>query len=1027
MTAAATVAAEEETTIPALVPPPLFISTSSASPSPLITPPTITPGFGCATATATAVATVPVARPRPRLPRLITDINLDEPAPERLITAVARTLDLPRSEIQLFDSFADLGGDEYDAHFVSEICRRKGMDIDAERIMNCQTMAELQTHVKPHPPPPVSVSPITPELVGDSAEGTGSCTESTEPKTNSESDDVFSTTRRRKDLGSMDSCTTKSSRASADSQEISQQGARELENLLLSTSKVGKVCLLKPKAGPFDGQLVALVTLSFSSSPPESSHSSANAPSKVTALPPLSEFETHQKHIRSLRTALAEWGTDSLRPQVWITLRTMALTENGAPDARRLQTWVQNINEDMHKQIMKLQVPKPRQAECDTRFRQKPVSMVGSNYRESLLWREDDMGRIDWEEPDVEESDEIELFPLSAMQQLYFRTSMNRDHEATSATDPGYRFSLSIMLKIGGNVELVDVGAAVEALVSRHAMLRARFRLTDEGWAQIILAQVSNSYHFGHHAVATSDDITQIVDQAQAIVNPTEGPVFAAEYIRKTSTGEKFLYLVAHHLVVDLLSWRIIAYDLDELLQHGTLLSERSIPFPHWVDFQSHEMSQRGEEPALPFDITPAMLEYWDLEAYSNCYGDTEQAYFSLSPDLTSVLQTICNDVFRTETSDIFMAALLLSFTRSFPERAPPTIWRQEYGRDNTRRELNIMETVGWFTSLCPITIGATPAFDILSLIKLVKDTRRAIPRNGIPYFTSHFSVSEGPFDSIPVEIMFNCIDTLSELRRKDGVLEPIPLPGHSTPSLNSDIGSEVGRIALFEVSVVIDDFGARVECLYNKSSRNIEKIESWMQGFEHLVLETIGQVRYHEPELTLSDVPLLRTTYPELAKLGSERLQGLLPSVHDVETMFPISPVQQDILIAQSQNPESFHVHAIYELKTADGSPVDSTRLCAAWEHIVAAQPSMRSIFVDAVSEEGLFDQVVLRRMSPSMLFIDSSKPEETLVKLPAMRPRPAEPKHRLSVCRAPSRTFIRVDASQAICDVSLRPLRSP
>ncbi|CAM1500424.1 Fc.00g095860.m01.CDS01 [Cosmosporella sp. VM-42] len=927
---------------------------------------------------------------RPTLPRIVTDLPLDtESVAERLVTAVAHTLDLPKVTIQLFDSFTDLGGDDMAAGRLKQACRMKGIDVKTEDVMGCQTLAELQTRITPYP----STAPVSSGL-GESEEP--------ESMDSSDLDDPFSPGRRPATY-SVSSYGSIKSKFSTDYRDSSRPNNKaELEDLLSSSTKVDKVCTVTPKAGPFDGQLVALITLS-----------ELRSDSEETSLPPASELNSHRKHIHSLRTAVQEWGSKSPRPEVWVILQSMAVNKDGWPDPRELKTWVQNINEDAYEQIMQLQIPEPRRR--STKSQQSRAQSWPEH--QTSTWGEDEGSQVDWEESSIP-LDEVACFSLSAMQQLYFRTSMNRGFSPSAITEPGYRFSQSILLRIIGGAELADIEAAVEALVSRHDMLRARFRLTDEGWAQVVLPQALNSYRFGHHTADTDDDVSTIVESAQAVINPIEGPVFAAEHVR-TADGESLLYLVAHHLVVDLISWRVMTHDLDELLQQGTLFSEGSIPFPHWIDYQSYERTQRLTEPTLPFTITPTNLEYWDLDQRPNLYGDTAFSHFSLTPELSSILQESCKKVFRAEPADVFLTALVLSFNQTFPDRIVPTVWKQEHGRETSLSDFNIMETVGWFTSLCPISIGLG-SLDLLQLLKLMKDTRRAIPCSGSSYFTSECSKSGNPITDIPVEVMFNCIDTLQQVQRKDGVLEPVALPGQEARSLNSNVGPKVGRIAIFEVSVLVDGSGAHVEFLFNKYSRHQDRIAAWMERFEHLVLEAVGRLRYHEPELTLSDVPLLKTSYESLAKLATDRLTGLgLPAgVQDIETIYPVTPAQQEILISQGQDPESYQVSGVYQLCTADGGPIDKTRLCDAWEQVVAVHPVMRSIFIDSVSEEGLFDQLVLNKVSPNMLFLDSMNPEKALSDVPSLRTRDCEPRHRLSVCQTMLMTMVRVDASQAICD---------
>lgn len=89
---------------------------------------------------------------RPSLPRLdtATDRLHHEPPSERLVQAVAQTLQIPRDDIELFDSFADLGGDGSKAEALRLACRRKGIEARLEDIMGCRTLAELQTRITPY-------------------------------------------------------------------------------------------------------------------------------------------------------------------------------------------------------------------------------------------------------------------------------------------------------------------------------------------------------------------------------------------------------------------------------------------------------------------------------------------------------------------------------------------------------------------------------------------------------------------------------------------------------------------------------------------------------------------------------------------------------------------------------------------------------------------------------------------------------------------------------------------------------------
>lgn len=815
------------------------------------------------------------------------------------------------------------------------------------------------------------------------------------------------------------SLSTPQSSRRANAKEDGQQ--EQLKNLLLSTSKVGQVCLVSPRAGPFEGQLVALITTAAVHDHNNENIASIDDP----------ESGNGEQQIHKLKTAVAEWGPHFHRPDVWVMMRSMALNAEGEPDARKLQTWVQNLSGEMEGKIMSMQSLKHRRPGGGSRIgvggvdwngRQTPP---GPERPESFVQPLIDNGFFhgnigEQQLDDPEDSSQDDYFPLAVMQQLFFRALMNQSFGATSATEQDYRFSQSILLHVKADVELADIEAAFSVLASRHPMLRARFRLTSQGWAQMIAPESNRAYRFEHQYMDGEEDLLACIEEARRCINISNGPVFAVKHIRNAE-NKQLLYLVAHHLVVDLKSWYILLHDLDELLREGTLLSEASIPFTYWTDFQSYEISQRLINPLLPFKIGPENLRFWGLNDQPNLYSNTQHLSFLL-PDVAALsLRRTCDNVFRAESADVFLAALLHSFQRTFPERSIPTIWKQEHGRDDSNSDFNIEQTVGWFTALCPININFDASSDIVHLIRVMKDTRKAVPRNGTPFFQSKFAADKTPATSIPLEIMFNCVETLNQLQRENGILEPIAAPDHEVRSLASDVGPAVGRIALFEVSVGVDDDGARVEFFYNHNSKHKERIVRWMDNFKSSILEAISRLSSMKPELTLSDVPLLETSYEGLAKLTSKRLARVgVNGVDNIETVFPAAHMQQEILTAQTQDSNCFHISRTYELTTQDGSLVDQTKLCAAWETLVSAHSALRSIFVDSVSDNRLFDQVVLKKISPAMLFIDSKGPMETLSTLPPMKSSPSQPRHRLSVSRTNKKTFLRVDCSQALCDLT-------
>jgi hypothetical protein len=956
----------------------------------------------------------------------------DETTEARLLVLVSQALGIPANKIQVHESFKDLGGNEQSAVALRKACMAAGMDVKVKDILRCSTLAELQTCITPCAPQSRHANPdaVEPVMIAPlEVHRASRMSIMPEPK---------------------------------DGQLPVQRGQRtDIEEALGSQPELGRIATIRPKAGLLDGKLVALLTLS-------STQTTQENPATINLIPQSHALFAGTQVAHLKKVAEAALPPDAL-PDVWIVLDAMPVTEAGDVDVRRLRTWVQNINENVHHQALSLEHQETLQSPTSgmekslqrlvSKILDIPQGQIGVNFSFSQLGG-DEMtamelaARCKHESIYINPSEALgsmtlselaaiaasrgglahkwdeetsDCFDLSPMQHLYFQSAMGGDLRRRPALDGSYRFNQSLLLRLKRLFSLEDLTAAVEAVVGHHPMLRARFGRGLNGWVQRVLPEVAGSYTLCHSAIRSERELEDIIERTQMSINVETGPIFAVDYLT-TNDGQQLVYLAAHHLAVDLASWRTIIHDLDELLENGSLLSQRSMPFHKWVDLQKADAVSPDPNTLLPFPLEPGDYAYWGLHETPNTYGDAVEVGFSLSQELTTILQTSCNQVFKTDSVEIYLAALMLSFAQTFHDRPVPVVWNQEHGRDPSNPDIDISETVGWFTSLCPVSLKIDPSDDFIKVLRHLKDQRRQIPARGTQYFASrfyHYDKEDLVAKDWPFEIIFSYAGSLQHLERDNGVMEQLAIPGRTLASTTSDIGSNVGRIALFEVSAMVDQGSAKIKFLYNRASKDLARIAQWVHNYEHLLFEAIGRLRYHPQELTISDIPYLDVTYEGLEKFNKDRLATLkLPSVRDIETVYPVTAVQQSILISQAQRPDTCYLHAIYEFASPNGDPVDISRICTAWQQVTMRHPALRTVFTESVSETGLWDMVIIRRTSPEMLFIDTAPAEDPvyeLSNLPNLRPTESKPLHRLTVCKAPTRTLVKLDISTALCDVSL------
>ena len=554
-------------------------------------------------------------------------------------------------------------------------------------------------------------------------------------------------------------------------------------------------------------------------------------------------------------------------------------------------------------------------------------------------------------------------FELSPIQELYFGLGP----EAATA-----RFNQSFLVRITRHKDVMDVARAVEALVSQHSMLRARFSHCDGRWQQTVTTDAQSSFEFTVHKLPreqseASSSMSAVMVHTQAKVNAQTGPLFVVNLFEQDgsseSDGRQILFLVAHHLVVDLVSWRILLQQLEELLETGKLSAERPVPFQVWNSLQ-REFAQRELTPeaALPFSLPPSDLQFWGIEG-QNVWGDVKMSVFSLTEDTTSRLLGDCNNAFGTEPIDIFTAALLHSFGKVFTERKPPTIFTEGHGREPWDEEIDLSGTVGWFTTIKPIVADVDNEDVIIDTLQRVKDARRALPSGGWAYFASRFLNSRGRqvfgASQNTIEVMFNYLGRFQQLERQGALFEQETRPGGFEVA---DMGYNTPRIAAIDASASVNEGKASLSISYSNKSSQIDRIIQWGQEWELALVHLAKILPPLHRRFTRSDLPLVDLTEGGLQRFLDVRLPAVgVKSIDEIDDVYACSPLQDGILVSQSQNPGYYNTQFAFQVSSQEGA-VDVDRLKAAWQSVVDRHDILRTIFFEGVSANGLFTQVVLK-----------------------------------------------------------------
>jgi non-ribosomal peptide synthase protein (TIGR01720 family) len=508
----------------------------------------------------------------------------------------------------------------------------------------------------------------------------------------------------------------------------------------------------------------------------------------------------------------------------------------------------------------------------------------------------------------------------------------------------------------------------------------------------------SNVFSFNTHRIKTQKDAIPIVKQSQESLHIENGPVFAVEVI-DIEDGAQLIFLAAHHLSIDMVSWRVILQDLEELLGPAPTQLDKPLSFQAWCAAQLEHTKTLDTNKLLPFHEKHADLSYWDMEGHSNTYGEAQIVEFEMDTDITSQALGECHKTLRTEAIDLLSAAVLHSFARTFTDRSAPTLYSENHGREAWSKDIDLSRTVGWFTTVCPLVVtirsgeyqnnicvtiyqklthlSGKGRDDILHTLRQTKDLRRRIPENGRPYFANKYLNSEDATSSsagAQIELMFNYLGrSATSSEPSDSLFHQIDVSSTDEESkTTADVGTNTNRLALFEVSAIVTDGKLKFTFMYNRNLKKASQVQSWIRECRHSLEELISRLINMPPEPTLHDYPLMPINYEELKKLTSEVLPGKgITDMSIIEDMYPCSPVQEGLLISQIRDPKAYLFYAIFEVKHKVSGRIDPVRIGEAWQRVAARHPALRTVFIDSVYRGGMFDQVVVKKNS-SVAYIE-------------------------------------------------------
>ncbi|MBC9795253.1 non-ribosomal peptide synthetase [Sinomicrobium weinanense] len=325
------------------------------------------------------------------------------------------------------------------------------------------------------------------------------------------------------------------------------------------------------------------------------------------------------------------------------------------------------------------------------------------------------------------------IVPLTPIQREFFSEEKKfRDH-----------FNFALMFRSASGFDENMVREVFEKLQEHHDALRMTFRYNGEGIEQYNHT-VDFPFYCEKHDLRALDAPYEALQQEaykiQQSLDLTTGPLMKLGLFR-VPDGDRLL-VVIHHLVMDVVSWRILFEDIETLCRQYTSGSTFQLPpkttaFKHWAEtLVDHANSPGFINSELPYwqrisrlDI-PAIPR--DYEAEGLLVKDGEKCIVKVERQKTRHLFYETGKQWKAEVNDLLITALALAVRDTF-SITPVLLELEGHGREEIVENINLTRTVGYFTTTYPVVLSWS-ADDLREQVRETREQLREVPSRGIGY-----------------------------------------------------------------------------------------------------------------------------------------------------------------------------------------------------------------------------------------------------------------------------------------------------
>jgi amino acid adenylation domain-containing protein/non-ribosomal peptide synthase protein (TIGR01720 family) len=484
---------------------------------------------------------------------------------------------------------------------------------------------------------------------------------------------------------------------------------------------------------------------------------------------------------------------------------------------------------------------------------------------------------------------------------------------AQESTNP-HHFNQAVMMQLTLPLSLDQVGQVWQKLHQHHDALRIKFYQQDGAWSAYSDEECTvsmkvhdlSSYHYEQQLF----EINRLADYYQRSLHLADGLITRLIYFDLGKKENPRLLLIAHHLVVDGVSWRIIMEDFatlsEQLYLHKPMqLPAKTTSYQRYAQLMKY---QRMEKQSAKIPQPPIPVDHEGENTEASC----KLVHYSFSTEETTKLLRSSAKV-----EDLLLTALVRTMVK-WTGKTDISVDLEGHGRDAWEDQIDVSRTVGWFTKLYTVPFSVKENVTALEALRMVKDQR----------YTAYQRTPMGQSDSNSF-ISFNYLGQFRQLDQESGALISAP------ESVGETVHPSMKRSYLLDAFGVVSSGQLNFSLRY---SENVHQQETMKQLLDHICQEVhIMMVKLEETSeqvYTQADFPLSKLTLEEFSMLPSR----------GVGDIYPLAPLQKGMYF-HSQFGQTKGEYITQLAMTLEGE-WNKNRWLDAWNKLIARHEVLRTSF---------------------------------------------------------------------------------